>query len=83
MSRKGQRFLLEADRTFPDRVFIPVPWKRASWLRDRLRERGLQTTICYEPADRSAGLEFRPGTDRDVVHQALRELGNVPSELAS
>jgi hypothetical protein len=62
-------------RTFPERLFVPVPWRRAGWLRDRLRQRGLNTTACFDPEERTAGLEFWPGTDPDAVLLALRELG--------
>lgn len=77
MSRPAPPLTPPPDRTFPDRLFIAVPWKQAQRLRNRLREHfGLVATACFLPEERMAGLEFRPGTDRDAVLEALRELGS-------
>jgi hypothetical protein len=62
-------------RLFPDRLFVRVPWAKAEWFRNRFKERGLTTTVCYESRDRMAGLEFCPNVEPRGVLEALRELG--------
>jgi hypothetical protein len=65
---------LSRSRLFPDRLFVRVPWAKAEWLRNRFKERGLATTVCYESRDRTAGLEFGPNAEPHSVLQGLREL---------
>jgi hypothetical protein len=65
---------LSRSRLFPDRLFVRVPWAKAEWLRNRFKERGLATTVCYESRDRIAGLEFGPNAEPRSVLQGLREL---------
>jgi hypothetical protein len=67
---------LSRSRLFPDRLFVRVPWAKAEWLRNRFKERGLATTVCYECRDRTAGLEFGASVDPRSLLQALGELSN-------
>jgi len=61
-------------RLFPDRLFVRVPWAKAEWIRNRLKQRGMNTTVCYESRDRMAGLEFDPNVDPRSILQTLGEL---------
>jgi hypothetical protein len=66
---------LTRSKLFPERLTVRVPWAKALTLRDRLLAMDVPATICFEPADRTALLEFWPGVDQNLVHAALRELG--------
>jgi len=56
-----------------DRLLMEVPWARADEIRDRLANRGIQATACFEPTIRRAVIEMPGDTSPDVVLAVLRE----------
>ena len=61
---------LEARRV-GDRLLIPVPWKQADALQGRLAARGIAATACFEPRERTAGIEVPADADLTAVHALL------------
>jgi len=55
-------------------LFIQVPWEKAETLRSRFQDRGILVTACYDPAERTAGLEVH----RDVDPEVLRTILTAP-----
>jgi hypothetical protein len=55
-------------------LFVPVPWDRADELRARLQARGIPATACFEPSERTAGLEIH----QEVDLQNLKSILSMP-----
>jgi hypothetical protein len=50
---------------------VPVPWKRADALQERLRGRGIAATLCLDPATRTAILEVHSEAEAETLRQLL------------
>ena len=55
-----------------DRLVIPVPWRRAEELQNRLLRRGIRSTLFLIPYSSEARIEAWPGADVASVQAALR-----------
>jgi hypothetical protein len=52
-------------------VLLPVPWDKASSIRNRLRKRGITAVACYDPQHRRATIEISQDTDLLTIQDLL------------
>ncbi len=65
-------------------LVMPVAWKHAEGLQNRLKEQGIGSTLCWIPYTNEARLEFWPGTDAASVRAALALSGDgAPRTIAT
>ena len=59
------------------RLRVEVPWWSANALRNRLRDRGIRATACFDPVARRAALEMDGNVDLDCVRAVLAGAGEA------
>lgn len=57
-----------------EHLFVTVPWDKAADLQTRLQNRGIASTACLDPVERTAGLEIH----QDVDPETLRAILSAP-----
>jgi hypothetical protein len=56
-----------------DRLVVTVPWDKADPLRSYLRGHGMGSTVCLDPAAKTAHLELWEGADGQKLQALVEE----------
>jgi hypothetical protein len=54
------------------RLFLAVSWRKANSLRSLLQRHGIHAIACFDPANRTAGLEILSDVSPETLQEILK-----------